>query len=153
ALGPAMDSVAPFSKGPVKEGHGDDCVTDRSACAYCTPTTDEITVKSVEGSRLSSVQARELEDKIGHAEGDSLSRAMLIGYYATARDVSERAAAQRQHADWFITNCPELELPHLVLARRPALDPEGYEQISRHLLEQVKAHPENAAIRANASSF
>ncbi|MBA7673155.1 hypothetical protein ES703_81343 [subsurface metagenome] len=115
----------------------------------------DATMLAMEGGKLSSEEAKKLEDKLKANPNDLLSRTKLLGYYSRKRFQSDFARQARQrHIMWIIQNRPDAKIagrPDTSL--NPVLDGEMYYEAKKLWLKQVETHKENTAILGNAAHF
>lgn len=115
----------------------------------------DATMLAMEGGKLSSKEAKKLEDKLKANPNDLSTRTKLLGYYSRKRFQSDSARKARQrHIMWIIENCPEVKIAGLSYASlNPVLDGELYYEAKKLWLKQVETHKENTAILGNAAHF
>jgi hypothetical protein len=109
---------------------------------------------AAEGYNLSATSAAELEARIAAAPDDYANRAVLLGYYMTARFRDPEAKAARiAHILWIIEHRPESAVgPELYLL--PPIDgAESYALAKTRWLAHVQARPDDVVILGNAASF
>ncbi len=108
-----------------------------------------------QGESLSDTEAQQLEEHLrGHPNGVE-ARVILLGYYwKRANDSPQAAKARQAHILWLAQNRPEepvLGTPYAML--HPLIDGEAFSKAREILLQQVRKHPKNARILANARDF
>lgn len=108
-----------------------------------------------QGESLSDAEAQQLEEHLRREPNDVKVRVKLLGYYWKRADDSPQAAKARQaHILWLAQNRPEepvLGTPYAML--HPPMDGEAFSKAREILLQQVRKHPKNARILANARDF
>jgi len=100
-----------------------------------------------EGSKLTSVEAQQLEDHVASDPEDLTARGKLIAYYR--EHAMDDARLQQVH--WLIQHHPESEMAAQFAIGE--LSSSNYESTKKLWLDQVTLNPNNARILANAAQF
>lgn len=108
-----------------------------------------------QGGRLSSAQAKVIQEKLSKRPDDLESRTRLCAYYFFASQKNkELRPALRSHILWFIENEPRAELLSEFVARlTPELDPEAYADARKLWTKQLEAFPKDTEVQSNAAKW
>ena len=115
----------------------------------------QLTQLELRGTELSEAEVRALEDRLEKNPDDLAARLQLVSYYAVkGRSLDSARAAYQTHAIWMIQHHPDAPYSGSAFM---TLDPVSYgnryAQAKNLWLEQVKAHPKDAAVLRNAARF
>jgi TonB family protein len=102
-----------------------------------------------EGSKLSAVEAQQLEEHLVRDPEDIAARGKLISYYSAHAIPHPRL----EHIFWLIEHHPESEITIYASQGRAESSPAEYELQKPLWLQQVAAHPTDARVLANAGRF
>lgn len=130
-------------------------ITIKGDIAKAKSNRMDATMLAMKGGKLSSEEAKKIENKLEANPDDLSSRTKLLGYYFLKKYESDsaRQACQR-HIIWIIQNRPEAGIAGLPYASlNPVLDGELYYEAKKLWLKQVEIHKENTAILGNAAHF
>lgn len=103
-----------------------------------------------QGGRLSAEEAQTLEKQLEANPDDLVSRAQLLGYYWSKRDLE----ARQKHVLWIIENRPEAAIadsPYALLD--PYIDVQVYPTAKAAWLRQTEKFQEDARVLGNAATF
>ncbi len=110
----------------------------------------DATALYLEGTKLTSTQAEELEKAIAQGAPDAITlRQKLLGYYA---DFDKGNAKRNELVLWFIENEPEVEAAGHAWVN-PMQNPTFYRTAAAAWEAQIVRHPRNLAILGNAANF
>jgi tetratricopeptide (TPR) repeat protein len=108
---------------------------------------------TIGAQRLDNDQVAKLEKQLAENPNDLKIRIQLLNHYARKHTPSARQASL-DHIAWLVANKPQVRFLGTPVCRFDrSTDPEAYEQLRDLWLQQVKAHPEDAAVIGNAARF
>ena len=101
-----------------------------------------------EGSKLNAAEAQELESQIVRNPDDLAARGKLISYYFQHGQTDSVV----EQIGWLIEHHPESDITGYFSVSH-FLSPANYERKKALWMDQVKAHPSDARVLANAAKF
>jgi tetratricopeptide (TPR) repeat protein len=106
------------------------------------------------GHDLTPDQVREMEAALEKKPDDLSARTKLLGYYFTRRASDPAsAAAQQKHVVWIIKNRPDAAIAGTPFCSVIRTDKEKVAEATDLWLKQIKAHPGDIPVLANAANF
>ena len=117
--------------------------------------SEKITDWYLAGTELSADAVAATERKVASNPNDTESRVKLLGFYFALRNGDESAQeAAQPHILWIISNFPDSEAAGEPWVRiRKSVDPSRYEAVREAWCENLRKHPDNAQVMANAARF
>jgi hypothetical protein len=115
-------------------------------------TPEGVVRLTLDGRRLSTEEAKKLEEKLTNNPQDLETRFILMGYYSTQHDESFRLK-KREQTLWVIQNIPDSELLRHVVFVQLNQHEEGFEEAKQLWLKQLDAYKGNLAVLSNAADF